>query len=175
MIGMGGGFYIYGIPYAIYVPFDNRFNGFISKDVQRAIEETRISAEGLPRAGCRSTYNSTISANQWLGPSELLSNTPLLKIPIKIRLNEISWANQNINVSFQIEFYKNGKLATDKFYTMTVVSPNDGTGYVDINSLNFTFNAGDVIRAKYRDWETDRKSTRLNSSHSAKSRMPSSA
>ena len=29
--------------------------------------------------------------------------------------------------------------------------------------------------AQYRDWETDRKSTRLNSSHSAKSRMPSSA
>ena len=28
---------------------------------------------------------------------------------------------------------------------------------------------------KYRDWETDRKSTRLNSSHSAKTRMPSSA
>ena len=27
----------------------------------------------------------------------------------------------------------------------------------------------------YRDWETDQKSTRLNSSHSAKSRMPSSA
>ena len=30
-------------------------------------------------------------------------------------------------------------------------------------------------RRSYRDWETDRKSTRLNSSHSAKSRMPSSA
>ena len=30
-------------------------------------------------------------------------------------------------------------------------------------------------RDLYRDWETDRKSTRLNSSHSAKSRMPSSA
>ena len=30
-------------------------------------------------------------------------------------------------------------------------------------------------QAAYRDWETDRKSTRLNSSHSAKSRMPSSA
>ena len=30
-------------------------------------------------------------------------------------------------------------------------------------------------KALYRDWETDRKSTRLNSSHSAKSRMPSSA
>ena len=28
---------------------------------------------------------------------------------------------------------------------------------------------------KYRDWETDRKSTRLNSSHEIPSRMPSSA
>ena len=33
--------------------------------------------------------------------------------------------------------------------------------------------SGDNVH--YRDWETDRKSTRLNSSHSAKSRMPSSA
>ena len=29
--------------------------------------------------------------------------------------------------------------------------------------------------AAYRDWETDRKSTRLNSSHITRSRMPSSA
>ena len=28
---------------------------------------------------------------------------------------------------------------------------------------------------RYRDWETDRKSTRLNSSHEIPSRMPSSA
>ena len=32
-----------------------------------------------------------------------------------------------------------------------------------------------LLALQYRDWETDRKSTRLNSSHSAKSRMPSSA
>ena len=30
-------------------------------------------------------------------------------------------------------------------------------------------------KAEYRDWETDRKSTRLNSSHITRSRMPSSA
>ena len=30
-------------------------------------------------------------------------------------------------------------------------------------------------RTTYRDWETDRKSTRLNSSHEIPSRMPSSA
>ena len=32
-----------------------------------------------------------------------------------------------------------------------------------------------LIRKSYRDWETDRKSTRLNSSHSGEARMPSSA
>ena len=33
----------------------------------------------------------------------------------------------------------------------------------------------DFLKMTYRDWETDRKSTRLNSSHSGESRMPSSA
>ena len=32
-----------------------------------------------------------------------------------------------------------------------------------------------LVAPAYRDWETDRKSTRLNSSHSGESRMPSSA
>ena len=32
-----------------------------------------------------------------------------------------------------------------------------------------------LLYEKYRDWETDRKSTRLNSSHITRSRMPSSA
>ena len=32
-----------------------------------------------------------------------------------------------------------------------------------------------LIGPRYRDWETDRKSTRLNSSHRSLSRMPSSA
>ena len=44
---------------------------------------------------------------------------------------------------------------------------DDLFGYDDDGTAN------DDLR--YRDWETDRKSTRLNSSHSAKSRMPSSA
>ena len=45
----------------------------------------------------------------------------------------------------------------------------------------FFYNASDAtkipLREKplYRDWETDRKSTRLNSSHITRSRMPSSA
>ena len=37
------------------------------------------------------------------------------------------------------------------------------------------FRHRDGFRKGYRDWETDRKSTRLNSSHRSLSRMPSSA
>ena len=49
----------------------------------------------------------------------------------------------------------------------------------DINLFN-SFHLKDPItkviaNPKYRDWETDRKSTRLNSSHRSLSRMPSSA
>ena len=40
---------------------------------------------------------------------------------------------------------------------------------------NFSLFSRESLNRTYRDWETDRKSTRLNSSHSAKSRMPSSA
>ena len=35
--------------------------------------------------------------------------------------------------------------------------------------------SGVSIMTGYRDWETDRKSTRLNSSHITRTRMPSSA
>ena len=50
-----------------------------------------------------------------------------------------------------------------------------------IDQLNLSKKVYDMLNriaisgGTYRDWETDRKSTRLNSSHSAKSRMPSSA
>ena len=62
----------------------------------------------------------------------------------------------------------------------------DSKDEYDFNSAKFNYRKFTVaimlglslaanVWANYRDWETDRKSTRLNSSHSAKSRMPSSA
>ena len=50
-------------------------------------------------------------------------------------------------------------------------------GYCECVTCGKSFHYTDArhINTPYRDWETDRKSTRLNSSHSAKSRMPSSA
>ena len=45
----------------------------------------------------------------------------------------------------------------------------------EINEYVFVKTIGGPLFAGYRDWETDRKSTRLNSSHEIPSRMPSSA
>ena len=44
--------------------------------------------------------------------------------------------------------------------------------YHNVPLLDYVSSAPDP---PYRDWETDRKSTRLNSSHRSLSRMPSSA
>ena len=50
-------------------------------------------------------------------------------------------------------------------------------GALDLLKANPTVAMKEAFKAKYkyRDWETDRKSTRLNSSHEIPSRMPSSA
>ena len=74
------------------------------------------------------------------------------------------------------------------FYKIERTFVNVNTGEEVLASLEYIKNNFKVINKtkkvtysgytqleQYRDWETDRKSTRLNSSHSAKSRMPSSA
>ena len=51
-------------------------------------------------------------------------------------------------------------------YKTDLTVPNQS---LSVNDILTNFTRG------YRDWETDRKSTRLNSSHEIPSRMPSSA
>ena len=52
------------------------------------------------------------------------------------------------------------------------IDPKDiKRGYEKVIRVNSQSGKGGA----YRDWETDRKSTRLNSSHRSLSRMPSSA
>ena len=53
-------------------------------------------------------------------------------------------------------------------------NPTDPTN-PEASEVEIELSAQLATAVVYRDWETDRKSTRLNSSHSAKSRMPSSA
>ena len=58
----------------------------------------------------------------------------------------------------------------------TLLADKVGTiGTVTLVAANGTAASTTTPLSTYRDWETDRKSTRLNSSHEFVSRMPSSA
>jgi len=140
------------IPHAENSPFDNSTNGFTADTVQEAIEEVGFNVEGFPRAGIRSTANGTVSNNQWIGPTELLPNTPTLVAPVSLKINEITWANQNTNVSFRLDFRLNSKTGTI-FYQLNVSSPNSGYGYV--TGVDYTLNAGDAIYVQYIDLGTN--------------------
>ena len=64
------------------------------------------------------------------------------------------------------------KQALGNTYTFSGKGNTQETSGIGTSNLyDYTGNQSDG----YRDWETDRKSTRLNSSHSGESRMPSSA
>ena len=79
-----------------------------------------------------------------------------------------------------IKQYQQNKRNTDETYRAKINAQSSASKYKVYHESperqQYERNRRYVRRAAcYRDWETDRKSTRLNSSHSAKSRMPSSA
>ena len=92
---------------------------------------------------------------------------------------------QLTNVQFA-QLQLDNLMAKDKPYIETWSAGDVGSFNAILNAVDFdnefTYHMRGWSRQRvisgtggYRDWETDRKSTRLNSSHSAKSRMPSSA
>ena len=60
-------------------------------------------------------------------------------------------------------------------YKLPITGLNVTPKITDTITITIPSNIKDYEKAWYRDWETDRKSTRLNSSHITRSRMPSSA
>jgi hypothetical protein len=135
------------------VPFDNSTNGFTSTDTQAAVEEARRYSEGFPRAGLTLIANGTTSNNQWVAYTDLLPNTPVGPWAVNVKLHEISWSNTTSNVSFDLEFYKNGTAIGNLFHTLQVRSTNPGYGYV--NGLTYEFAAGDYLKVKYIDQGTN--------------------
>ena len=60
--------------------------------------------------------------------------------------------------------------------TLNILGSITGGGSgMDLADNDPTLFQKSIPEPNYRDWETDRKSTRLNSSHRSLSRMPSSA
>jgi hypothetical protein len=75
----------YFSPSCSAIPFSDI--NFTATDVCSAIIEAKQNAEGFPRAGIRGSYNGTVSGGSWLGPNELLPNTPLAVFPVKTKIN----------------------------------------------------------------------------------------
>ena len=76
-----------------------------------------------------------------------------------------------VNPTYSVMYKRKLKQAGEISYRSQTLFKNKTDKQVE-NERNLRNND---TNGDYRDWETDRKSTRLNSSHSAKSRMPSSA
>ena len=104
------------------------------------------------------------------------------------------WVNtdQSISVRIIISYYSRTRKKSQKYYDSVTIRV--GNSVVQISrlpavelhrTLRVTLTAlvllpyyidhAAHLDPGYRDWETDRKSTRLNSSHEIPSRMPSSA
>ena len=63
-----------------------------------------------------------------------------------------------------------------KIEEVKVLDPSMGSGHILVYAFDVLYQIYEELGyGIYRDWETDRKSTRLNSSHRSLSRMPSSA
>ena len=142
--------YVTSTPVAESIPFDNATNGFAAEQVQSAIEEARVTAEGLPRAGLSLTANGTVSSGNWITYTELLAN-PRILFPVKVRLKEFTWVNVNTNLgAFDFAFYKNGQAAGNLLFTYSAIAADRTVGYGYYTWLtNYDFNPGDSLYIKY--------------------------
>jgi hypothetical protein len=132
------------------IDFNNLTNGFLSNNVQGAIEEVKTYGEGFPRAGLSLTYNATLTDGNYITYTELLAN-PRIVFPVKIRIKELTWNNSNLNLgAFTFNFYKNGQAAGNLIHTYTPLASERiaGFGYTAI-PLDLDFNAGDYMYIKY--------------------------
>lgn len=129
--------------------FDNSSNGFTASNVQTAIEEAKATAQGFPRFGVTLMANGAQGNGDWITYNELLPNTKVV-FPVNTKLDEITFSNNNSDVEFDLQIFKNGILAGNLVYT-AVFNTGVGIDYGIISSINLSFVAGDWIRIKYID------------------------
>ena len=111
------------------------------------------------------------------------SDNPRSEDPKSI-INEIlAGMRPNEHLEVEVDRHKaieKALLKQGKDEVLLILGKGDET-YQEIRGEKYPFDDREVVKsiiaqwACYRDWETDRKSTRLNSSHRSLSRMPSSA
>lgn len=130
--------------------FDNTSNGFTATNVQTGIEEAKNTATGLPRFTIVTSFNGTVSNNQWLGYNELIpGNVTPIVVPVKCKLTEISVSFNGSSVDGRLDVYKNGTNPGDivvNTFTFTNVNTSQ-----TVTGLNVSLNPGDNIRGRWID------------------------
>ena len=135
---------IIATPVAESIPFSDP--GFTATDTQAAIVEAKQNAEGFPRAGLALTANGTVGDLAWITYTELLAN-PRILFPVKTRLKEFTWVNQNVSIRpLNFEFYQNGQAIGNRIDVITpsTTDRTNGFGYY-IWPVNRDFLAGDTL------------------------------
>jgi len=133
------------------VPFESeptRLNGFPDTvlTTQDAIEYAKQNAEGFPRAGIPLIFNGTAGNGDWISYSNLTPNVPII-FPVKTKLSELTWANNNGDRDFDLEFYEqDGTTYIDK---LEVRNSPEKYGYFE--NMTYIFDAGTGLRIKYID------------------------
>ena len=136
-----------------------------------------IDQTGRLTYGNASSTNESISGNLYVsGQSSLAtaSATALSVSGLSYFTGKITAGNAsttNFSVSGNAFVTGQSSLATASATSLTV----SGQTYLNTASATALTATNLYTTYLYRDWETDRKSTRLNSSHEIPSRMPSSA
>lgn len=134
-------------------PFDNTSNGFVSTQVQAAIEEAKLTG-GTQRFSITFINNGTLTNNQRVGYSEAFPTTPVI-VPKNAVLKEITFANSAANSDARFDIYRRptplasatpgGTAVLLQQWTLT----NALTGL--LSNLNFAFSAGEEILIVFID------------------------
>lgn len=138
----------YITPVAESIPFDNATNGYVSDNVQGALEEGVSTALNTPIYTILLQHNGTVSNNTFLGYDSLLPGdaTPII-IPKDADFTAFTFSNSDASADYTLEFRKNGT-AVATFYT---VSKTDTQFFQQTLPTPQSFVAGDQIYIKYID------------------------
>jgi len=128
--------------------FDNSTNGYLSSNVQDAVEEGVTAALETPIYTLILQHNGTVSNNTFLGYDSLIpgDTTPII-VPKEAKFVAVAFSNSDSTADYTLQFRKNSLVVTP-FYS---VSKTNTKFFNQVLPSPELFAAGDQIYVKYID------------------------
>lgn len=120
-------------PVATQVPFDNTINGFISEDVQSAIEEVNNNVQTSASPGFSFGRASNVNAGTWLMCESVPSNKTGRFVYINSAVVKRVFVSSEEISTYSLSIYYNDKLSTGLNLLTTVNVVNNYGGYFNVN------------------------------------------